>query len=52
MSGFINGARLERLSIADYIAYDTASTGLNWRVPSGYGSLIAAVSPRRSGSAS
>jgi monoamine oxidase len=45
LSGFINGVRLERLSVADYMAYDTASTGLNWRVPSGYGSLIAASFP-------
>ena len=45
MSGFLNGAGLERLSVADYIAYDTASTGCNWRLPAGYGSLIAASLP-------
>ena len=46
MSGFLNGAGLERLSVADYIAYDTASTGCNWRLPAGYGSLVAASLPR------
>jgi monoamine oxidase len=43
--GFISGARLERLSIADYIAYDEASSEANWRVPTGYGALIAGVVP-------
>jgi monoamine oxidase len=46
IAGFISGARLERLSIADYLAYDAASTEDNWRVPSGYGSLIARSAPR------
>jgi monoamine oxidase len=45
MSGYISGAVLERLSIADYLAYDTASTRYNWRVPTGYGTLIAASLP-------
>ena len=45
MSGYISGAGLERLSIADYLAYDAASTGYNWRVPAGYGTLIAASLP-------
>jgi monoamine oxidase len=45
MSGYISGAGLERLSIADYLAYDTASTRYNWRVPDGYGTLIAASLP-------
>jgi monoamine oxidase len=45
LSGFISGARLERLSAADYMAYDNASTGENWRAPSGYGALIAASFP-------
>ena len=46
MSGFISGARLERVSVADYTAYDGASTGCNWRTPVGYGSLIAASLPQ------
>ena len=45
MSGYISGAGLERLSIADYLAYDTASTRYNWRVPAGYGALVAASLP-------
>lgn len=47
LSGFISGARLERLSAADYMAYDAASTDENWRVPAGYGSLIAASFPAK-----
>ena len=46
MNGFLTGAGLERISVADYIAYDAASTGYNWRVPAGYGSLVAASLPR------
>ena len=46
ISGFINGASLDRVSVADYLAYDEASTGYNWRVRSGYGGLIAASLPR------
>ena len=46
MSGFLTGTGLERISVADYIAYDAASTGCNWRAPAGYGSLVAASLPR------
>jgi hypothetical protein len=46
MSGFLAGAGLERISVADYIAYDAASTGCNRRAPAGYGSLVAASLPR------
>src|SRR5271166_2756664 len=45
ISGFISGARLERISVADYLAYDTASTWSNWRVPTGFGDLIVASLP-------
>jgi monoamine oxidase len=45
LSGFISGAGLERISVADYTAYDDASTGCNWRAPAGYGALIAASLP-------
>jgi len=38
--GFISGTAPEKLSIADYLAYDEASSDNNWRVPSGYGSLV------------
>jgi monoamine oxidase len=46
MSGFLTGAGLERISVADDTAYDAASTGCNWRAPAGYGSLVAASLPR------
>ena len=45
ISGYISGASLERLSVADYLAYDRASTRYNWRVPAGYGTLVAAGLP-------
>jgi monoamine oxidase len=45
IAGFISGAPLESLSIADYLAYDENSTEENWRVPIGYGSLIARALP-------
>jgi hypothetical protein len=45
MGGFISGARLEQISAADFAAYDTAATSCNWRVPAGYGTLIAASLP-------
>lgn len=45
LSGFISGDELERISAQDYAAYDAASTYCNWRVPAGYGALIAASLP-------
>jgi len=46
---FISGATLERLSAADYVAYDEASSENNWRLRSGYGALIAHSLPRAVG---
>ena len=43
LSGYINGAELGCLSIADYLAYDDADSDVNWRLPDGYGALIAAA---------
>jgi monoamine oxidase len=43
---YISGAKLERLSAADYVAYDEASTEANWRTRTGYGALIAHSFPR------
>ena len=45
LSGYINGAGLARLSIADYCAYDEAASETNWRVREGYGTLVAASLP-------
>jgi len=43
--GFANGVAPEDMSACDYLAYDEATTGRNWRVPAGYGTLIAASLP-------
>ena len=43
---FISGATLERLSAADYVAYDESSSENNWRLRTGYGALVAASFPR------
>ena len=43
--GFISGDALEQMSAADYITYETASTDENWRLPGGYGTLIASHLP-------
>lgn len=40
LSGFINGAPLSEVSIADWIAYDDASSSENWRLRLGYGGLL------------
>jgi monoamine oxidase len=45
LSGYISGDELERISARDYAAYDEASTDDNWRLPAGYGTLIAASLP-------
>lgn len=41
LSGFINGAVLEQLSVADYLAYEDADTGVNWRLSEGLGAFVA-----------
>ena len=43
LSGFINGAELGQLSVADYLAYRDGDSEVNWRLPGGYGTLIAAA---------
>lgn len=45
LSGFINGADLECLSIADYAKYEEAATEENWRPVRGYGTLVSASLP-------
>lgn len=45
LSGYLNGATLDRISIRDFLAYDEAATEDNWRVQEGYGSLIASALP-------
>jgi monoamine oxidase len=46
IGGFISGAPLERLSIADYLAYDEASSENNWRTPAGLGTVVASAFPQ------
>jgi monoamine oxidase len=45
LSGFISGVELEQISAKDYAAYDEASTDNNWRLPGGYGALVAGSFP-------
>jgi monoamine oxidase len=46
ISSFVNGTELEQLSVADYLAYEDASTDDNWRLPNGYGAFIAGMAGR------
>ena len=41
ISSYINGASLEEVSVADWLAYDNAATEQNWRLPGSYGALVA-----------
>lgn len=41
ISGYANGAPLDRVSREDWTAYEKASTQDNWALPAGYGTLIA-----------
>lgn len=41
LSGYINGTELAVLSVADYLAYDDAAVDADWRLPGGYGALVA-----------
>ena len=43
LSSFVNGAETDRLSAADFLAYEDAASDLNWRLPSGYGAFIAGL---------
>jgi len=42
ISGYANGAPLDRVSLHDWVAYEDASGDENWSVREGYGALIAA----------
>ncbi|MQT11479.1 flavin monoamine oxidase family protein [Segnochrobactrum spirostomi] len=41
ISGYMNGVELAGLSVRDFANY--ADTGVNWRIPAGYGTAIAAA---------
>ena len=45
LSGYLNGAEFERVSVADYLAYDEAAGEENWRLPGGYGALVVRAAP-------
>jgi len=45
IAGFMSGVAPEKVSAADYLAYNDASTGRNRNVPPGYGTLVAASLP-------
>ncbi|WP_242186903.1 FAD-dependent oxidoreductase [Sphingomonas sp. CARO-RG-8B-R24-01] len=45
MTGFISGVTPDRISVADYLAYENAATDCNWRLPGGYGTLIVMSMP-------
>jgi monoamine oxidase len=45
IAGFMSGVAPEQISAADYLTYDDASTGRNWHLPLGYGTLVAASLP-------
>ncbi|MCJ2046384.1 FAD-dependent oxidoreductase [Methylobacterium sp. J-078] len=45
IAGFMSGVAPEAISATDYLAYDDASTGENWHLPLGYGTLVAASMP-------
>lgn len=42
-SSYVNGAELDRLSVADFLAYEDAASDDDWRLPGGYGAFIAGL---------
>jgi monoamine oxidase len=40
LSGYINGAPLDEMSVTDWLAYEEAAIDTNWRVEQGYGALV------------
>jgi monoamine oxidase len=43
MNGYLNGTSLANSSAADFIAFWDGSENRNWRLPDGYGSLVASL---------
>lgn len=46
LSGYMNGAETDLLSVADFLAYDDAASETNWRLPGGYGAFLADLGTR------
>lgn len=44
--GALSGKPLKNVSVADYMTYLEASTEADWRLPGGFGNLVAAILPR------
>jgi monoamine oxidase len=43
LNGYLNGTSLAKTSAADFMAYWDESENSNWRLPGGYGALVAAL---------
>jgi monoamine oxidase len=43
ISSYVNGAPLDEVSVADWLAYDNASSDQNLRLPRGYGGLLSSL---------
>jgi monoamine oxidase len=43
MNGYLNGTSLANTSAADFLAFWDGSDSTNWRLPGGYGTLLAAL---------
>ena len=43
ISGYVNGAGLDRVSLHDWAAYEDAASDENWAVREGYGTLVAGL---------
>jgi monoamine oxidase len=46
VSGALNGAELDRVSAADMLAYEEHASDNNWRLPGGYGTLVAGLASK------
>jgi monoamine oxidase len=46
VSGALNGAELDRVSAADMLAYEEHASANNWRLPGGYGTLVAGLAEK------
>jgi len=46
LSGYVNGAPLDKVSVADWVAYDNSASDQNWRLPGGYGGLLLVLGSR------
>jgi len=45
LSGYLNGAPLDRVSVQDFLSYDDVASDENWRLQEGYGRIVASCLP-------